>query len=155
MQCILVGFQLLLVNPTQNVDHVAIDMRTVAQVNGCGVTRNSLIQLWLNVVWICWAWVCDTARQALRWSRRNADALRWLVPTRISLYIVPFLVTWRPREVLRGSGQQRSCPIRPANRAPHAQRMRIPVRPGRHALTRLLRSTGATVSGTESGTVGI
>ncbi len=141
-------------NPTQNVDHVAIDMRTVAQVNGRGVTRNFPTQLWLNVVWICWAWVCDMARQALHWSGRHTDALQWLMPARISLFIVPFLVTWRPHKALQGSGQRRSRPQRPASQAPRAQQTRILVRPGCRAPTRLPRSPGATVGGTESGAVG-
>ncbi len=141
-------------NPTQNVNHVAINMRTVAQVNGRGMTHISPIQLWLSVAWMCWAWVCNAAQQATRWFEQNAGALRWLVPTRVTLYLVPFLVTWQPREVLPGSEQRRSRPQRPASQMPRSQRMRIPVRPGRHATSRLPRSPGATAGGAEFGAVG-
>ncbi len=150
----LVWFHLLLVNPTQNINHVAIDMRAVAQVNGHGVTRISCIQLWLSVAWTCWAWVCDTARQALRWSRHNAGNLRWLMPTRVTLYLAPFLVTWQPCEVLPGSGRRCSRPQRPVSQTLRGRRTRIPVRPTHRAPTRLPRSPGATVGGAESGAVG-
>ncbi len=154
LQCILVWFQLLLVNPTQNVDHVAIDMRAVAQVNGRVVTRISPLQLWLSVAWTCWAWVCDTAQQATRWCRKNAGALWWLVPTRVTLFLAPFLVTWRPWEVLPGSGQRHSRPQRPASHTPRSPCTRIPVRHSRRATSRLPRSPGATAGGAESGAVG-
>ncbi len=45
---------MLLVNPTQSNDHMAIDMRTVAQVTSHGVTRDSWLQLWLSAAWIIW-----------------------------------------------------------------------------------------------------
>ncbi len=141
-------------NPTQNVDHVAIDMCTVAQVNGRVVTRISPLQLWLSIAWTCWAWVCDVARQATCWCEQNAGALWWLVPTRVTLFLAPFLVTWWPHEVLPGSGQRHSRPQRPASRTPRSQCTRIPVQPGHHATLRLPRSPGTTAGGADSGAVG-
>ncbi len=116
----LVWFQMLLMNPTQSNDHVAIDMHSVSH----GVMETSWLQLWLSIAWIVWAWVCDSAQWVTHWCRMHGDAFQWLVPTRISLYLMPFLVTWRPREVWPGSSQQRSRPQWPASRdapaTPHA-----------------------------------
>ncbi len=58
---------MLLVNPTQNNDHMAIDMRAVMQVTSRGVTQDSWLQLWLSIAWIIWAWACDSVQQAIRW----------------------------------------------------------------------------------------
>ncbi len=141
--------------PTRNNDHnhVIIDMCTVAQVNDREVTQDSWLQLWLSVAWIVWAWACDLVQQVIHWSRRHTGALWWLVPTRISLFLMPFLVTWRPHEALRGSHQQPSHPQRPASRAPRSRHSRILMRPSRRATTQLPHNPGATVGDTESGAV--
>ncbi len=117
---------MLLVNPTQNNDHVAIDMCVVVQVTSHDMTQDSWLQLWLSIAWIIWAWACNSVQQATRWLGRHAGTFWWLVPTRISLYLVPFLVTWQPREALRGFGQQRLRPQQPASRTPQSWQTHIP-----------------------------
>ncbi len=74
--------------PTWNNDHdhVIIDMCTVAQVNDREVTRDSWLQLWLSIAWIVWLWACDLAQRVIRWSRRHAGVLWWLVLTRIKIF---------------------------------------------------------------------
>ncbi len=85
---------LLLVNPnpSQSREFVAIDMGLVHDCDRV-MTRTTTFQFWLSVFWMTWAWVCASARAAYRWCRNGAGTFRWLVPTRVTLYLVPFLVT--------------------------------------------------------------